>query len=57
VLENYAGVKSSVVNGKFLSSILWDGNAVQMPKNSPTKLSDCSIAQIQKWIDAGAANN
>lgn len=57
VLENYAGVKSSVVNGKFLSSILWDGNAAQMPKNSPTKLRNCSIVQIQKWINAGAADN
>ncbi len=50
VLENYAGVNSSVVNGKFLSSIIWDGHASQMPKNSPNKLRNCFIVQIQKWI-------
>ena len=57
VLENYAGVKSSVDSGKLLSSITWDGNASQMPKDSPSPLSDCSIAKIRKWIDAGAPNN
>ena len=57
VLENYAGVKSAADNGKLLSSIIWDGNANQMPKGSPSKLSDCSIFKIQKWIDNGALNN
>ncbi len=57
VLENYAGVKSSVNNGKFLSSILWDGNAGQMPKNSPSQLNNCALTQIQKWINAGALDN
>jgi len=57
ILENYAGVKSAVNSGKLLSAITWDGNASQMPKDSPSKLNDCSIAQIQKWIDAGAIDN
>lgn len=57
VLENYTGVKASVVTGQFLSSITWDGNTSQMPKDSPSKISDCSIAKIQKWINAGALNN
>lgn len=57
VLQNYNGVKSAVNSGKLLSSILWDGNAQQMPKGSPTQLSDCSIAKIQKWVDAGALDN
>lgn len=57
ILETYDGVKAAVNDGKLLSSILWDGNASQMPKNSPSKLNDCSIAKIQKWIDAGALNN
>ena len=57
ILETYTGVKAAVANGKFLSSITWDGNAQQMPKGSPSKLSDCSIAKIQKWVDAGALNN
>ena len=57
ILETYAGVKSSVTSGKLLSSITWDGNASQMPKSSPTKLSDCSITKIQKWIGAGSLDN
>ncbi len=57
VLENYAGVKSAINNGKFLSSILWDGNAIQMPKDSPGKLNDCAINKIQKWMVAGALDN
>ena len=57
ILDNYAGVKSAVNSGKLLSAITWDGNASQMPKNSPSKLNDCAITQIQKWIDAGAPNN
>lgn len=57
ILENFSGVKSAVNSGKLLSSITWDGNANQMPKGSPSKLNDCSIAKIQKWIDNGALDN
>ena len=57
ILENHAGVKTVVNNGKFLSSIIWDGNAQQMPKGSPSKLNSCSIIKIQKWVNAGALNN
>lgn len=57
VLADYAGVKSAVSSGKLVSSITWDGNASQMPQNSPSKLNDCSIAKIQKWVDAGTLNN
>jgi hypothetical protein len=57
ILETFAGVKSSVESGKLISAIIWDGNASQMPKGSPSKLSDCSIAKIQKWVNAGALDN
>ncbi|MBN8678671.1 MAG: hypothetical protein J0M29_10630 [Chitinophagales bacterium] len=57
VLEQYAGVKAAAANGKLLSSITWDGNASFMPKGSPTQLSDCSIAKINKWIQAGSPDN
>ncbi|MCC7465372.1 MAG: hypothetical protein IT261_03840 [Saprospiraceae bacterium] len=57
VLEQYAGVKSAVASGKLWSAIIWDGNASFMPKGSPTKLSDCSIAKINKWIQAGSPDN
>lgn len=57
VLEQYAGVKAAAANGKLLSSIIWDGNASFMPKGSPTQLSNCSIAKINKWIQAGSPDN
>ena len=57
ILQNYAGVKSAVTSGKLLSSILWDGNAQQMPKGSASQLNDCALAKIEKWIKAGALNN
>lgn len=57
ILDNYADVKTVVNSGKLMSSILWDGNASQMPQSSPTQLNSCSIAKIQKWVDAGALDN
>jgi hypothetical protein len=35
----------------------WTTNYSKMPKGSQTKISDCNIALIRKWIDAGAPNN
>lgn len=57
ILENYAGVKEAAGSGLLLSSIVWDGNAQQMPKGSPSQLAACSIAKIRKWVEAGAPNN
>ena len=57
ILETYPCVKDSVAKGQILSSITLHGNAQQMPKSSPSILSDCSIEKIQKWIDAGPLNN
>ena len=57
ILETYSGVKSVVTNGLLVSSIIWDGNASQMPKGSPTQLNNCYQAQIQKWIEEGALDN
>ena len=56
-LSNYAGVDTSVVKGKFYSSVNWDGFASKMPKGSPTQISICNITQIKKWVAAGAPNN
>ena len=57
ILDNYANVKSAVNSGKLISAITWDGNASQMPKNSPSKLNDCSVTQIKKWVNEGALDN
>lgn len=55
-LHTYDGVILMVDNGKFLSSVNWDGNASLMPQNSD-KIADCSIAKISKWIEEGAQDN
>lgn len=43
-------------NGKLIGAISHEPSYSPMPKNG-TKLTDCSIAQIKKWVDAGAPNN
>jgi hypothetical protein len=55
-LSTYAGVYSTVVNGKLMNSINWTGSATRMPENG-SKMSSCNIIKLQKWIDAGALNN
>lgn len=41
----------------FLGSVIWDGSASTMPKNSPTQIDNCSIAFIRLWIEQGMQNN
>lgn len=56
-LDTYAGVKLQVDEAKLLSSVIWDGNARQMPEGSSSKIDDCSISKIAQWIADGAQNN
>lgn len=56
-MTTWAGVKADVVSGKLVSSIIWDGNAQKMPQGATTKISDCDIVKIKKWVSAGALNN
>lgn len=55
-LSTYTGVHNVVRSGMLLSSITWSGSPSNMPKNG-SKMSDCNITKIQKWISAGALNN
>jgi hypothetical protein len=55
-LATYDDVKIYVNNGSFLGCIVHDANYSPMPKGG-SKLDDCKIAQIKKWISAGAPNN
>ncbi len=59
LLNDYNGVKIEVDNGKLISSVTWDGVATQsrMPSGSSTKIDDCSIGKIERWVAAGAPNN
>lgn len=54
-LDTYQGVKNQVTANTLLKSISHIGPN-PMPKNG-NKLSDCKIAIIRKWIQAGAQNN
>lgn len=55
-LSTYNGVKAVALNGKLYGSVANQSGYSPMPKNS-SKLSDCEIRQIQKWIIAGSLNN
>jgi uncharacterized membrane protein len=55
-LETYAEILTQVTNGKLIGSVKHLVGFSPMPKGN-TKLSDCSIAQLEKWIAQGAPNN
>jgi hypothetical protein len=54
-LSTYTGVRTVALNGKLYGSVANQTGYSPMPKNS--KLPDCEIRQIQKWINAGSLNN
>ncbi len=56
VLDNYNGVKAIASNGKLMSTVNWTAGFSPMPKGG-SKLSNCNIQKLQKWVDAGAPNN
>ncbi len=56
-LDGYINLSNAIKNERpILKSIQHAADVSAMPKNSP-KLSDCNIAIIQKWINAGMLNN
>jgi uncharacterized membrane protein len=55
-LSTYSAVRIVALSGKLNGSVSQQPGYSPMPKNS-TKLSDCEIRQIQKWIAAGSLNN
>lgn len=56
-MSTWAAVNADATAGSLVSSIVWDGNAQQMPQGATTKISPCDIAKIKKWVAAGALNN
>jgi hypothetical protein len=56
VLDTYNGVKKQASNGTLIGVITHAPGFPPMPDGGG-KLSDCNIAKIKKWIDAGAPNN
>ena len=57
VLDNYNDVKINAQSGKLYSSVIWDGNAQQMPQSSLSKIPDCDLIIIKKWISIGMPQN
>ncbi len=55
-LENYADIKTYVINGKLMGAVNHATGYIPMP-NGGGKLPDCEISQLQKWIDNGKLNN
>jgi uncharacterized membrane protein len=55
MLNSYAGVAGVAANGKLLGSIKGLASYKAMPVGS--KLDDCKIKQVQKWVEAGYPNN
>jgi cytochrome c553 len=55
-LSTYAMVKVQATNGRLVGAVSHTAGYSAMPKDA-AKLSDCQIAQIKKWVAAGALNN
>ncbi|MEQ1554983.1 MAG: hypothetical protein ABL929_12430, partial [Ferruginibacter sp.] len=55
-LSIYNGVKQQAVNGRLVGAITHAPGFSPMPQ-AISKLSDCQIAQVKKWVAAGALNN
>ncbi|HWB24309.1 MAG TPA: hypothetical protein VG738_02465 [Chitinophagaceae bacterium] len=55
-LDGYNNVVHQVQNGNLIAAITHAAGYVPMPYDGG-KLSDCNIAKIQAWINAGAPDN
>ncbi|MBX7240168.1 MAG: hypothetical protein K1X92_00370 [Bacteroidia bacterium] len=57
-LEAYDSLKQFIADGRFLKSIKWSDpdNVSTMPKGG-TKIADCDISKIEKWINDGYPEN
>lgn len=56
LMGTYAADKAMAQSGKLHGTISYATGYSPMPKNA-TKLSNCQIALIKKWIDQGMLNN
>jgi cytochrome c553 len=55
-LSNYNAVNVQALNGRLVGAVTHTAGYSAMPKDA-NKLTDCQIAQIKKWVAAGALNN
>ncbi len=55
-LDSYTSIKMQVINGNLSGAITHAAGYTPMPYQQ-TKLSDCNIAKIIKWINSGSPEN
>lgn len=55
-LSTYATTRTVALNGRLIGSVNHEAGYSPMPKGG-TKLADCDITQLRKWVTDGAANN
>ena len=55
-LEGYDNIKNIAADGRLFGVINHTDGFPQMPLGG-SRLDDCSIADIKKWIDSGKLNN
>jgi hypothetical protein len=57
-MTTWTSVNADATNGNLYSSVAWDNTSLQqMPQGATTKISDCDITKIKKWVAGGALNN
>ena len=56
LMGTYASDKAMAVNGKLYGTIAHVSGYSPMPKGM-SKMTNCQIAVIKKWIDSGTLNN
>ena len=56
ILDLHVAVNFIAMDGRLLSSIIWDGQTSFMPPTG-TKIPDCDVNKIRKWINEGAPDN
>jgi cytochrome c5 len=54
-LDTYSGAVNCANSGRLLGAVQWMSGYSAMPQGG-SKLSDCNIAKIQKWINSGKPN-
>lgn len=55
-LQTHEDIIPYIQNGSLLGSVRHDAGFSPMPENT-SRINDCSISQIESWIEAGAPNN
>lgn len=56
LLDSYLNTKSALNSGRLLGAMKHEAGFTPMPFGG-SKLSDCEIRQVEKWIEAGAQDN